>query len=497
MNLLKVLDPNAATKKILNGVEAHPDDTPLGDGFPYLKFAFEVKFIMTDGEYGYDTEKLFIAKTCELPRWTAETQVVNVYNHKTIVQTKLNYEPVTMTLYDQANNDGDAMIWAWVQEQFDSTDGSKAAKFKPFEVEIKMKNLSAPGAEDKIYKLKNAFIVDAQHDTLDYSSSEPVLWSLTIRYEDLEAPGYTGPTPTAPAHIKPLPKPPEPVKPANGKKTQSSTFTPITNPPKKDAVKAQEAPSNQPMYTDPMGTTDGAAIMGAAGTAPHKDVPWPSWVPFLGKKKTNGNLTNNTDGTVKPETKTTDYNGNTGTDKTTSPASPPTNPSTKNYLDKKQQQLDQAGYNPAYSKAYMEALKAHPPRSDNPTEVRIAEFKANERAKQVASPYPSQARTADNGVIADKNNANNKEPYAPPARVGNTNANANANDKKGDAIVSKQTERENNVRSAQNVNDQNAASKAYMAGKLTPSQVAEYQKTGKVTGIKGAPGYDAKDKSDF
>lgn len=488
---------NSATKKILNGVEVHPDDTPLGDGHPYLKFAYEVKFITTGGEYGYDTTPVFLAKTCELPRWTAETQVVNVYNHKTIVQTKLNYEPITMTLYDQTNNSGDAMIWAWVQEQFDATDGSKAAKFKSFEVEIKMKNLSAPGAEDKVYKLKNAFIVDAQHDTLDYSTSDPVMWSLTIRYEDLEAPGFQGPTPTAPAHIKPLPKPPEPVKPAGGKKTQSSSFTPITKPPKKDAVKAQEAPAEQPMYTDPYGTTDGAAIMSVAGTAPKKEVSWPSWVPFLGKKSTNGNITNNTDGTVKPETSTTPYNSNTGTDKTTSPATPPVSKGNKDYIQSKQQQVDDAGYSPEYKKAYMENLKKKPPMSDSPDAIRRAETEAHYRALREAPQYPSQGRTTDNGVIADKRNANNKEPYAAPARVGNTNANANANDKKGDAIVSKQTERESDIQRLQNQNDRNAANRAYMQGKLTPAQVSEYNKTGKVTGIKGNPGYDSKDKSDF
>lgn len=502
MNLLKVLDPNIGTQKILNGVEVHPENTPFGDGFPYLKFAFEVKFITTGGEYGLATDKTFIAKTCELPRWTADTQVVNVYNHKTLVQTKLTYEPITMTLYDQSNDNGDKMIWEWVQEQFDPTDGSKAAKFKPMEIEITMKNLSAPGATDKVYKLKNAYIVDAQHDTLDYSTSDPVLWSLTIRYEDLEAPGYQGPTPSVGAHIKPLPKPPAPIKPAEGKKTTSSSFTPVTQPPKKDAVKASEAPSSSPMYTDPMGTTDGAAIMSVAGTAPKKEISWPSWVPFLGKKTANGNLTNNTDGTVKPVTTNTgtnsNTNANTGTDKTASPVTPPikskVNP---DYLKNKQAELDSSGYNPAYKKAYMEALKNDPPRTNGPTEVRLAERKAELTALQSSPKYPSQSRNVDNGVIVDKGKANNTEPQVAPARVGNTNANSNINDKKGDNIVSRQTERENNIRAAQSVNDQNAARDAYAAGKLTPAQAAEYQKTGKVTGIKGKPGYDPNEKSNF
>jgi hypothetical protein len=417
-----------------------------------------------------------------------------------------------MTFYDQSNDAGDKMIWAWVLEQFDSTDGSKAAKFKPFEVEIKMKNLSAPGAADKVYKLKNAYIVDAQHDTLDYSTSDPVMWSLTIRYEDLEAPGFTGSTPTAPAHIKPLPKPPEPVKPADRKKTQSSSFTPITKPPKADA-KVEAEPSK---WVQAGGTeTGGGAATGnpsmtsqarrarenqanRANQAPRKEISWPSWVPFVGRKTTNGNLTNNTEGTVTPVTSTTDYNTNTGTDKTSSPTRPPvTSPATANYLNNQQKAIDQSGFNPEYKKAYMEALRNDPPISDSARAIQTAEQRARLKALQVAPQYPSQARTVDNGVKVDKNKANNTEPYAPPARVGNTNANANVNDRKGDTIVNRQTTLENNVRAAQNVNDSIAAERAYKAGRLTPAQVTEYQKTGKVTGIKGAPGYNPNEKSDF
>ena len=437
---------NTATKKILNGTEVHPDDTPLGDGHPYLKFAYEVKFTTTGGEYGFDTAPVFLARTCELPRWTADTQVVNVYNHKTLVQTKLTYEPITMTFYDQANNAGDTMIWAWVQEQFDSTDGSKAAKFKSFEVEIKMKNLSAPGATDKIYKLKNAFIVDAQHDTLDYSSSDPIMWSLTIRYEDLETTGYEGPTPESNAGIKALPKPPEPVK-TEGKKEQSSSFTPvtpsktktpITKPPKKDAVKAQEAPPEQPRWTDPIGTTDGAAIMDVAGTAPHKDIPWPSWMPFVGKKKAETPLRGGyetppgykVNGATSPTghkwepithgTLTKNFSPSTGTNKVASPASPPTRQITSpgptgtaprsfsvsslpsEYLQQQTNALNNAGYTPEYKTAYLRSLEENPPINDTPQARLTAEQRARLTALRDAPQYPSQNRVTDSGVYTDR-----------------------------------------------------------------------------------------------
>lgn len=181
---------NIATKKILNGVSNNESGAPLGDGFPFLKYAWEVEFqIQGKDPIGLNTTGKYlgplVAKTCELPRWSIDTQVVNVYNHKTLVQTKLNYETITVTLYDQTNNVAESLIWDFFKGQFDVSDGSKIDSFAPMTVTIKMKNLSGNGAEDKVYRLENTYIVDAQHDTLDYSASEVVNWTLTLRFEDL------------------------------------------------------------------------------------------------------------------------------------------------------------------------------------------------------------------------------------------------------------------------------------------------------------------------
>jgi len=184
---------------------------PQGGGFPFLKFAWDVVF---SGKGLSDSPPL-VAKTCELPRWSTDTQIVNVYNHKTIVQTKLTYEPITISFYDQCNKVADSVIAEFMHGQFDCTDGSKKPEFKPLEVKITQKNLSGEGG-DKIYTLKNVFITDAQHDTLDYSSSDVVLWTVTIRYEDLETefcdttktPGDGGtgiaPAPTKQPETKPI-----------------------------------------------------------------------------------------------------------------------------------------------------------------------------------------------------------------------------------------------------------------------------------------------------
>jgi len=81
---------NIATKTILSGQQSHAGGIGLGENFPYLKYAWELFVTDTDGKTNNLTElPPLVAKTVELPRWSTDTQIINVYNHKTIVQTKV------------------------------------------------------------------------------------------------------------------------------------------------------------------------------------------------------------------------------------------------------------------------------------------------------------------------------------------------------------------------------------------------------------------------
>lgn len=175
--------------------------SPPSDRYPYLKYTWTASFEFMDNSFE-DSQILetVTLKTVELPRWTIDTQIVNAYNHKVMVQTKLNYEPITMSFYDQQNDSVEKMLWHYVKGQFEPNDASKANTIRPMRVFIKMhKHHMGPtdgnsemttsnedASKQKIYKLENAFIVDAQHDTLDYSTSDVILWTLTLRYEKLE-----------------------------------------------------------------------------------------------------------------------------------------------------------------------------------------------------------------------------------------------------------------------------------------------------------------------
>jgi hypothetical protein len=167
----------------------------VSDNSPYLKYQWIASFVLDEQE---DISSSFTLKTFELPRWTIDSQVVNQYNHKSVIQTKMNFEPITISFYDQQNDKVEEFISNAVKGQFDATDGSKNLNHTPMTVKLLMHQTSggslidpsSDGDDDaeiidaaKEYTLYNAYVVDAQHDTVDYSSSDVVLWTLTIRYE--------------------------------------------------------------------------------------------------------------------------------------------------------------------------------------------------------------------------------------------------------------------------------------------------------------------------
>jgi hypothetical protein len=445
---------NLATKLILNGMQVNSG--PLGNGFPYIKFAWEVELSL-EGEQvkGLSSTGPLVAKTCELPRFSIETQVVNAYNHKTIVQTKMNYEPITMTFYDQTNNVAESLIWGFVKGQFDPSDASKKPSTKSLTVKITMKNLSGDGP-DKVYTLSNAYIVDAQHDTLDYSTSDPVLWTLTLRYEDLDTQEFSGKTPgDGGAGIKALPKPPS--KP-------SVINVPITKPPKADAkIEAETLGTNKwreaggedngPLgaaWGNPNLTKQSARHRNKTQTAPASGTAFPAaektrYVSTAEYDKEIARFSRGSDPTLPPNARYIETlqreralvaNNQSSAETarlarsgTASPSTGETTPAavtkTQDSVPKPPEQVQRrkplsvanqefikqetvyvqgdGGMNPEYKKAYVAALEKYPPLNNSTMSHQASREMAELEALRTAPRYNSQVRTRNaDGSFTDR-----------------------------------------------------------------------------------------------
>lgn len=90
---------------------------------PRFKFLFHVQFTLNVGEIpALRNSKIFGAseiynlslavKTVDLPKFSIDTAVMNQYNRKRVVQTKINYDPITITFHDDG---GDNIREMWYQ----------------------------------------------------------------------------------------------------------------------------------------------------------------------------------------------------------------------------------------------------------------------------------------------------------------------------------------------------------------------------------------------
>lgn len=86
---------------------------------PRFKFLFHVSFTINTAEIPYlrgvlsndDIQELsLLVKTVDLPKFTVDTETLNQYNRKRVVQTKINYQPVTLTFHDDGG-DNARKLW--------------------------------------------------------------------------------------------------------------------------------------------------------------------------------------------------------------------------------------------------------------------------------------------------------------------------------------------------------------------------------------------------
>jgi hypothetical protein len=86
---------------------------------PRFKFLFHVSFTLNfeeipalRGAIGVDdaTNLSYVVKTVDLPKFTVDTETLNQYNRKRVIQTKINYDPVSIVFHDDG---GDVVRNIW------------------------------------------------------------------------------------------------------------------------------------------------------------------------------------------------------------------------------------------------------------------------------------------------------------------------------------------------------------------------------------------------
>lgn len=173
---------------------------------PKAKFLYHVVFNINDVALGSLGSSIFsklnrrefnlLVETVDLPRYSVDYQELNQYNRKKLIQTKINFEPISMTFHDDMSGqttllwetyyryyyqDPNYRVGTYTPKEYSETlyrsselnkyryGLDKRDKIQPFFNNIVVNQLYTESGIPKTtsFVLVNPIIIDAQHDTMD------------------------------------------------------------------------------------------------------------------------------------------------------------------------------------------------------------------------------------------------------------------------------------------------------------------------------------------
>ena len=207
---------------------------------PRTKFNYYVRFEIDPTAHAaaaftakHSQEVGMLVKTTELPKFKFDTLTKNQYNRKKIVYKNINYEPISITMHDDAAGVTNA-LWAiyygyYVADRHLPTSAYNENKFRPTKTPLDNfrygmdNNISVPFFKSISiytmarrrftgYTLINPKITNWNHGSLDYAAGSEVLESqMTLEYEAVKYSagnvGYDSPKGFATLHYDTVPSP--------------------------------------------------------------------------------------------------------------------------------------------------------------------------------------------------------------------------------------------------------------------------------------------------
>ena len=172
------------------------------------KYLFQVRFFISSNT---DLQELgrgltTCVRTVELPKYSVESEIVNSWNLRQVINTKINFEPISISFDDTLDNGVQRFVASYMSSisgNFAEAQGGTRTGFDDFGIKLretgqdciidKIEIIRFHGADETRENLQKEAvttlwrpkIVDIQHDNLDYSASEAVTWTFSIRYESL------------------------------------------------------------------------------------------------------------------------------------------------------------------------------------------------------------------------------------------------------------------------------------------------------------------------
>jgi len=173
---------------------------------PRNKYIFSVELLTIDGPV--DLTRI---ANVQMPSFVYRTQTLNRYNNKSVVQTGIDYTPITLTAYDTKDATFETFLKNYARHYFSGPmneesyanwlNGSKGFELRDTNHYITQMNITRKdtNSENNTIEVFHPFIQNADADTLDYSDSSPSVFRVSFLYEGYRIKSDVIPEPPAPA----------------------------------------------------------------------------------------------------------------------------------------------------------------------------------------------------------------------------------------------------------------------------------------------------------
>jgi len=174
-------------------------DSPVAQGLlmPKLQYRFRVSF----NNFGVSTPTTELTKQVidvTKPNVSFEQITLDVYNSRVYLAGKHNWEPITINLREDVNNEVQRLVGEQLQKQFDFYEQSSAASGLDYKFTTVIELLDGGNGANvatvlETFELYGCYLESANYNSLNYATSEPVTVTLNIRYDNaIQSPQGTG-----------------------------------------------------------------------------------------------------------------------------------------------------------------------------------------------------------------------------------------------------------------------------------------------------------------
>ena len=166
------------------------DQSAASQGLLMPKLQYRFRAILEN--FGVSTPRSELTKQVidiTRPNLTFDQVTLDVYNSRVYVAGKHTWEPITINLRDDVNNSVSKLVGEQIQKQFDFFEQSSAASGIDYKFTGRIEMLDGGNGADtanilETYELYGCYLDNVQYGTMAYATSEPVLITMSIRYDN-------------------------------------------------------------------------------------------------------------------------------------------------------------------------------------------------------------------------------------------------------------------------------------------------------------------------